>query len=104
MAKLRTSVPSSVLTAAGLAGGFAVANKTHDRRLGGAVWLAAGALCLPRWLTVGVLPASVLSVSYVGAMGGSHPLAKKVGVWPSVAMVSTGMAALAWAVADRRPG
>jgi hypothetical protein len=46
----------------------------------------------------------MLSVSYAGAMGGSHPLAKKVGVWPSVAMVSAGMAALAWAVADRRPG
>jgi hypothetical protein len=104
MAKLRTLVPSSVLTAAGLAGGFAVANKTHNRRLGGAVWLAAGALCLPRWLAVGALPTGMLSVSYAGAMGGSHPLAKKVGVWPSVAMVSAGMAALAWAVADRRPG
>lgn len=101
MAKPRLWLPSCVLAAAGLAGGFAVANKTHNRRLGGAVWLAAGAACLPRWLASGAVPAGVLCASYAGALGGSHPLAKKVGPWPSVAIVSAGMAALAWAVADR---
>lgn len=78
-----------------------MANKTHNRPLGGAVWLAAGALCLPRWLRRGVLPAAVLSASYAAAMGGSHPLAKKVGAWPSVALVSAVMAGMAWVIADR---
>jgi hypothetical protein len=102
MAKLPCWLPTSALAAAGLAGGFAVANKTHKRPLGGAVWLAAGTLCFPNWLHAGAVPAGVLSASYAGALGCSHPLAKKVGAWPAVALVSAGMAALAWALADRR--
>lgn len=94
-------VPTSALVVAGLAGGFAVARATHNRPLGGAVWAAAGALCLPRWLRAGRLEAGLLAAGYAGALGGSHPLAKRVGAWPSVALVSASMAGLSWVMADR---
>jgi hypothetical protein len=90
------------LSALGLAGGFAVARRTGNRPLGGLVWAGAGLACAPSWRRAGTVPAVTLAVAYVGALAGSHPLAKKVGAWPSVALVSAGMAALAWAVADRR--
>lgn len=62
----------------------------------------AGAACLPRWRRAGPVRAALLATGYAGALGGSHPLAKKVGAWPSVAIVSAGMGALAWRLADRR--
>ncbi|MGH9104261.1 MAG: hypothetical protein ACRDZX_00170 [Acidimicrobiales bacterium] len=95
--------PSSALTALGLAGGFAVGRATHKRALGGALWAAAGALCLPRWRRAGWARASLLGVTYVGALGGSHPLAKRIGAWPSIAVVTAAMSASAALLADRRP-
>jgi hypothetical protein len=89
-----------VLSAIGLVAGFATARATGNRRLGGAVWAAAGVLCLPRWRRAGPGRAALLGGAYVAAMGGSHPLAKRVGAWPAVEVVSTGMAALAWVLGD----
>jgi hypothetical protein len=43
-----------------------------------------------------------LSGLYVAAFAGSHPLAKKLGAWPSVAAVSSGVALASWAAVDRR--
>jgi hypothetical protein len=37
-----------------------------------------------------------------GAFGLSHPLAKKIGAWPSVLAVSAATAAASYAAADRR--
>ena len=91
MVKLR----SWVLAAGGLTGGFALARKTGNRPVGGAVWLLAGALCLPTWLKAGPYRTVFLSASYAGALGGSHPLARKVGAWPAVGIVSAAMASLA---------
>ena len=41
-------------------------------------------------------------LTYVGAFGLSHPLAKKIGSWPSVLAVSALTAAASYAAADRR--
>jgi len=94
--------PTWILVPLGLAGGFATARATRRRRLGGAVWAASGALCLPSWHKAGVLRASVLAGAYVGAMGASHPLAKRVGPWPSVSLVTAGTMALDRALCNSR--
>lgn len=85
---------AAALTVAGLVGGFAVARRTGNRRLGGALFAAAGAAAARHWYKAGGWPVvAVSSVVYAGAMGGSHPLAKRIGAWPSVAAVSAGAVA-----------
>lgn len=94
-------LPSPLLTTVGLAGGFAVARATRNRPLGGAVWATAGLLCVPSWRKAGLWRSLLLGVTYAGALGGSHPLAKRVGAWPSVAIVSASTATLSWALSER---
>jgi hypothetical protein len=95
------NLPSPLLTTIGLAGGFAVARATKNRPLGGVVWASSGLLCIPAWRKAGLWPGLLLGATYAGALGGSHPLAKRVGAWPSVAIVSASMAALGWALSER---
>lgn len=79
----------SLLAAAGLVGGFAAARYTKRREVGGAVFAAAGALSAREWARqAGPMPAAALGTLYALAMGGSHPLAKQVGAWPSVLLVT----------------
>jgi hypothetical protein len=40
-------------------------------------------------------------LTYVAAFGGSHPLAKKIGAWPSVGVATVVAAGAAAAFADR---
>jgi hypothetical protein len=88
MSDARTSVPS-VVAVLGLAGGFLVAQRTGRRELGGALFAAAGAWCARNWYRAsGPAAAAGLSTVYVAAMGGSHPLAKRIGAWPSVVAVT----------------
>ena len=87
--RLTSVVSPSAVSAAGLVGGFAAARYTGRRDLGGAVFAAAGAWCAREWASrYGPMTAAGLSALYVTAMGGSHPLAKKVGAWPSVLAVA----------------
>jgi hypothetical protein len=87
---------SSVAPVLGLAGGFIVAQQTGRRELGGALFAAVGAWCARDWYrTSGPAAAAGLSVLYVAAMGGSHPLAKRIGTWPSVATVTAATVAAA---------
>jgi hypothetical protein len=83
----------SVMASAGLIGGFAVARWTGRRELGGAAFAGAGLPCARSWYRQGGWSqAAVLGALYAGAMGGSHPLAKKVGAWPAVLIVSAAVA------------
>ncbi len=92
----------SLVAVAGLLGGFVTARRTGRREAGGAVFAAAGAWCARRWArSLGPGSAVALAGLYTAAMGGSHPLAKKIGAWPSVAAVS-GLVAAAAELADRR--
>ncbi|MEU8650400.1 hypothetical protein [Streptomyces sp. NPDC048737] len=96
-------VPSSVIAAGGLVGGYGVARWTKKRPLGGAVLAVAGAAAARQWRQqAGGKAAGALGVAYVAAFAGSHPLAKKVGAWPSVFGVAGAVALASWAVADRR--
>lgn len=82
-------VSSSAVAALGLIGGFTVARWTGRRELGGALFAAAGAWCARDWYRrSGPGAAAGLSALYLAAMGGSHPLAKRFGAWPSVAAVT----------------
>ncbi|MFH9420528.1 hypothetical protein [Streptomyces sp. NPDC017529] len=96
-------VPSSLVAATGLVGGYGVARWTKKRPLGGVALAAAGAVAAREWeRKAGKKAAAALSGAYVMAFAGSHPLAKKVGAWPSVFAVAGVVAAASWAVADRR--
>ncbi len=80
---------SSAVAALGLTGGFLVARRTGRRDLGGALFAVAGAWCARDWYRAsGPAAAAGLSALYAAAMGGSHPLAKRIGAWPSVIAVT----------------
>ncbi|MRH87667.1 hypothetical protein GFY24_09420 [Nocardia sp. SYP-A9097] len=97
------AVPTSLLAAGSLVGGFALAQATKKRQLGGVVFAAGTAAAIPQWRkTIGIGGAAALTGLSIGAMGASHPLAKKIGAWPSVAVVSSAVALTAWAAVDRR--
>ena len=91
------------VVAAGLVGGYAVARYSGRRELGGAVLAVAGAWGGRSWLrSSGRATAGVLGATYLAAFGASHPLAKKVGAWPSVGIVTAVAAGAAYVLADRR--
>ncbi|MFC5381156.1 hypothetical protein [Aquipuribacter nitratireducens] len=95
---------TALVAAGSLVAGFAVAEATGVRELGGAVLLAGGGWCAVRWWRGhGPVTAVGLSALYLGAFVGSHVLAREIGAWPSVATVSAITAAAAWVAADRRP-
>lgn len=92
----------SVLAATGLIAGFSTARATGRRGLGGAVFAAAGAGAAGQWWrTVGARGTLALSTLYVAAMGGSHPLAKRIGVWPAVLSVTAVVVATSETAARR---
>jgi hypothetical protein len=96
-------VPTAPLLAAGLVGGFALAQQTGVRPLGGVAMLGANAVAARQWYAVGGAPLAVgLTAAYWTAMGVAHPLAKKVGTWPSVVGVAAAASGAAWVLADRR--
>lgn len=97
------TVTTAPLVALGLAGGFAVARETGIRPLGGVVLAAAGAYAGRTWLaTSGPATAGALGALYLAGFGASHPLAKKIGAWPSVGVVTAANMAATYALVDRR--
>lgn len=97
-----TTFPTAPVVAAGLIGGFAAARYSGRRELGGVVLAAAGAAATNQWLhTKGPAVAGSLLGGYLFAFGASHPLAKKIGAWPSVFTVTAAAAGAAYVVADR---
>ncbi|MCZ1009087.1 hypothetical protein [Streptomyces lydicus] len=96
-------VPTAVVAATGLVGGYATARWTKKRPLGGVALAAAGAVAARGWQhKAGNVTAAALSGAYVAAFAGSHPLAKKIGAWPSVFAVAGGVALASWVAVDRR--
>jgi hypothetical protein len=91
----------STLAAAGLIGGFAAARYSGKRALGGLVFAAAGVVAASQWQrAAGPKRAATMGAVYAAAMGGSHPLAKRIGPWPAVLAVA-GATALASEVVVR---
>ncbi|MCJ8506264.1 hypothetical protein MRU69_15615 [Kocuria flava] len=98
------AVPASAAVTAGLLGGYATARATGVRPLGGAVLAAAGAVAAHRWWHRGG-PAVTAGLAglYVLGFGASHPLAGRIGAWPSVLAVTAANATANLVLVDR-PG
>ena len=92
---LAARIHPSLLAPAGLVAGFALARSTGRREVGGALFGVVGLVCLRDWVRArGLLTGVLLAGCYGAAMAGSHPLAKRIGAWPAVGVVSaaTGVA------------
>ncbi|MBO0767569.1 MAG: hypothetical protein J2O48_02670 [Solirubrobacterales bacterium] len=86
-----------------LIGGYIVARFTK-RQFGGAVLAVGGVLAARQWRKQGTAVTVVLLGTYLGGFGASHPLAKKIGAWPSVFSVAALSAGASYLLADRRAG
>lgn len=92
------------VVALGLIGGYGAARATGSRPLGGAVLGVAGLVAGRSWLARrGPATAAALGAGYVLAFGLSHPLAKRIGAWPSVLTVTALTATAAHLATDGRP-
>jgi hypothetical protein len=100
----RTRFPSAVLVAAGLAGGFALAQATGIRALGGAFLLATGTEAARLWVQRrGWAVAAGLGALYLGAFVLAHVLALGAGLpaWLAVSLVTLVAAGVTYVGADR---
>jgi hypothetical protein len=66
------------------------------------VLAAGGVAAATQWRRQGTAVTVVLLGTYLGGFGASHPLAEKIGAWPSVFAVSALSAGASYALADRR--
>jgi len=81
--------------------GFAVAQLTGIRPLGGIVLVAGCAWCALRWLrTAGAGRTAALVVLYSGGFVVSHVIADTLGAWPSVLLVAAVVGVAAYTLAD----
>lgn len=96
-------VSTAATTAVGLIGGWLTARETGIRPLGGVVLAAAGAWSVRSWINkTNPLTTSLLATGYCMAFGASHPLAKKIGAWPSVLAVTAAVSGAAYAFSDSK--
>lgn len=94
-------VNTAAVTAAGLIGGWLTARESGIRPLGGVLLGVAGAWAARTWYARhGLGAAAGLSALYLGAFGLSHPLAKRIGAWPSVLAVTALTAGTAHLASD----
>ncbi len=102
LARVR-STPTAPVAAASLIAGYAVAVGTGSRPLGGVVLAAGGAWCIREWLRRNDMrTAVVLGCAGLAAFVLSHVLARAIGAWPAVLLVSAALAVAAWLRADTR--
>lgn len=96
-------IPTALLAAAGLIGGFGTAVGTGSRSLGGVVMAAFGLACIYFWITRdGAETATKLTLVGLAAFVLSHGLARLTGAWPSVLLVSALTAWCCWRWSDSR--
>ena len=91
------------LAAAGLIVGFAVADVTGSRPLGGVVLLAFGLWCVAIWLRRdGRRIAAQLTTVGLLAFALSHVVGLVIGAWPAVLITAAATAAACWRLSDAR--
>ncbi|APT86658.1 hypothetical protein [Corynebacterium flavescens] len=96
-------VSTATTVALGLIGGWVTAKETGIRPLGGVILAAAGVWAGRSWVAkTNVATTAALSSLYLGGFGASHPLAKKIGAWPSVLTVTAAAAGAAYALSDSK--
>jgi hypothetical protein len=98
-------MPTWPVAALSLVAGFAVAEATGVRPLGGAVLAVAVGWCALRWrYAVGAGRAAALVALYLAAFAASHLLADATGAWPAVLLAALVVGAVVWRAADRATG
>jgi hypothetical protein len=81
--------------------GFAVAQATGVRPLGGIVLIAGCGWCALRWLrTAGPARAAALVAVYLGSFVLSHVVADALSAWPSVLLAAAIIGVAAYVLAD----
>jgi hypothetical protein len=96
--------PSSLLVAGGLAVGFAVAQGTGVRALGGAILVGTGLAAARLWVRRrGWVVAVALGLGYLAAFVVAHLLSLGLGwpAWSAVGSVTLVAAGVTYGVADR---
>ncbi len=97
--------PTWPLAAGSLIVGFAVAEATGVRAIGGIVLVVAAVWCALQWRReVGLGRALRLVGLYLVAFALSHVLGLVIGAWPSVLVVSVAVGAAVWTWADAPSG
>ena len=96
-----SSIPTAVIAALTLVVGFAVADLTGVRALGGVVLVAGVAWCVVRARSAGWW--RVAAVVLVGAVcfALSHPLGGVIGAWPAVVIAALVLGVATSALVDR---
>ncbi|MDW5592824.1 hypothetical protein VSS74_00645 [Conexibacter stalactiti] len=95
-------LPTWIVAGGSLLIGFAVADLTGVRPLGGIVLFLGALWCGLRWRREqGLAVAIALVAAFLAAFALSHPLGRAIGSWPAVLVVSAFVAAIVWARVDR---
>src|SRR3954469_13547511 len=95
-------LPTWPIAAGALLLGFAVADVTGVRALGGVVLFLGGLACGLRWrLLLGLPRALALVAVFLAGFVLAHPLGHAIGSWPAVILVATVGGGIAWRAADR---
>src|SRR4051794_18115974 len=95
-------LPTWPIAAGALLLGFAVADVTGVRALGGVVLFLGGLACGLRWrLLLGLPRALALVAVFLAGFAVAHPLGHAIGSWPAVLLVAAVVGAIAWRAADR---
>ncbi len=81
-------IPTAPVAGGSLIAGFAVARYTKIRPLGGIPLALGGGWCAQEWYRRRGRPTALaLGSIYLAGFVGSHPLARRIGAWPSVLTV-----------------
>lgn len=93
--------PTAAIAALGLIVGFAVADATGSRPLGGVALLVAGIWCISVWLRRdGLRTAGRLGAIGFAAFVASHLLGLAIGAWPAVLTTAVVVAVVYWRASD----
>lgn len=95
---------TAVVAGASLLLGFAVAELTGVRGLGGVVLLVALLWCVRAWWRLSPGTAAALSLVYLLAFVGAHVVARWVGAWPAVGAAAVLVAVVVHLMTTRGPG
>ncbi len=96
--------PTWPIAAGALVLGFAVADLTGSRPLGGVVLFLGGLACGLRWrVLLGLRGALALVLAFLAGFAIAHPLGHAIGAWPAVLLVALAVGAVAWRIADVTP-